>query len=158
VNIGSEVELKYKKIGDYWDKDTVKKITNLLHEYQELFPTKFLDMKGIVGDLGVMRIPLKHDVKPIKQRPYRLNPKYKEKVKEELYKILTVGIIKLVEEFEWLSPMVVQEKKAKGKIRICVDIRKLNDAYLHDPLPTPFTDEVLDNVGGQEAYSFKDDF
>jgi hypothetical protein len=39
-----------------------------------------------------------------------------------------------------------------------VDLRNLNDAYLHDPLPTPFTDEVLDNVGGQEVYSFTDGF
>jgi hypothetical protein len=29
---------------------------------------------------------------------------------------------------------------------------------LHDPFPTPFTDEVLDNVGGQEVYSFTDGF
>jgi len=37
-------------------------------------------------------------------------------------------------------------------------MRKLNDAYLHDPFPTPFTDEVLENVGGHEAYSFIDGF
>jgi hypothetical protein len=30
--------------------------------------------------------------------------------------------------------------------------------YLHDPSPTPFTDEVLENVGGKEAYSFTDGF
>ena len=54
--------------------------------------------------------------------------------------------------------MVVQEKNTKGEIRIYVDLRKLNDAYLHDPFPTPFTDEVLDNVGGQEVYSFTDGF
>ena len=35
-----------------------------------------------------------------------------------------------------------------GDIMICVDLRKLNDASLHDPFSTPFTDEVLDNVGG----------
>jgi hypothetical protein len=29
---------------------------------------------------------------------------------------------------------------------------------LHDPFPTPFTDEVLENVGGHEAYSFTDRF
>ena len=46
--------------------------------------------------------------------------------------------------------MVVQDKKT-GEIRICVDLRKMNNAYLHDPFPTPFTDEVLDNVGGQEV-------
>jgi hypothetical protein len=30
----------------------------------------------------------------------------------------------------------------------------LNDSFLHDPFPTPFTYEVLENVGGHEAYSF----
>jgi len=39
-------------------------------------------------------------------------------------------------------------------MRICVDIRKFDDAFLHDPFSTPFTDEVLDNVGGHDAYSF----
>ena len=53
--------------------------------------------------------------------------------------------------------MVVQDKK-KGEVWICVDPRKLNDACMHDPFPTPFTDEVLDNMGGQEVYSFTDGF
>ena len=61
--------------------------------------------------------------------------------------MLTIGIIEPVEESEWVSPMVVQNKKTKGEIRICVDLRKLNDASVHDPFPTPFKDEVLDNVG-----------
>ena len=54
--------------------------------------------------------------------------------------------------------MVVQEKNTKGEIRICVDLCKLNDACVHDPFPTPFSDEILDSVGGQEAYSFTDGF
>jgi hypothetical protein len=62
--------------------------------------------------------------------------------------MLEAGIIEPVEESEWISPIVVQEKK-KGGIRICVDLIKFNDAFLHDPFPTPFTDEVLENVGGQ---------
>ena len=37
-------------------------------------------------------------------------------------------------------------------------MRKLNDACLNDPFPTPFTDEVLENVGGHEVYSFNDGF
>ena len=105
-----------------------------------------------------MKIPLKPDAKPVKQRPYRLNPKYKAKVKEELDKMLAAGIIEPVEESDWVSLMVVQDKKTKGEIRIYVDLRKLNDASVHDLFPTPFSDEVLDNVGGQEAYSFTDGF
>jgi hypothetical protein len=114
-------------------------------------------MKGIKGPMGEMKIPLKTDARPVKQRPYRLNPKYKQKVHIELDRMLEVGIIEPVEESEWISPMVVQDKKSR-EFRICVYLTKLNDACLHDQLPTLFTDEVLDNVGGQEVYSFTDGF
>ena len=71
--------------------------------------------------------------------------------------MLKDGIIEPVEESKWISPMVVQEKK-QGRIRICVDLRKLNDACLPDPFHTPFTDEVLENVGGHKFYSFTNGF
>ena len=129
------------------------KTTDLLHEFQDLFPTKFYEMKGILGDLGEMKIPLNPDVKPVRQRPYRFNMRYKEKVKAELDRMLDAGIIEPVEESEWISPMVVQDKKT-NEVWICVDLRKLNDACMHDPFSTPFTDEVLEGVGGQEMYSF----
>ena len=83
--------------------------------------------------------------------------KYKDKVKEEIENMLVAGTIEPVVESEWIIPMVVQDNKTIG-IRICVDMRKLNDACLHDPFPTPFTDEVLENVGGQEAYSCANGF
>ena len=60
---------------------------------------------------------------------------------------IDVGIIEPVEESEWISPIVIQDKKTTGKVRICVDLRKLNDAFLQNPFPTPFTDEVVESVG-----------
>jgi hypothetical protein len=77
-----------EKVGDYWDDATIDKITELLHEYQDLFPTKFIDMKGIKGPMGEMNIPWKPDVRPVKQRPYKPNPKYKKKVRIELDRML----------------------------------------------------------------------
>jgi hypothetical protein len=110
-----------------------------------LFPTTFIEMKGIVVELGEMNIPLRPEAISIRKRPYRLNPIYKKKVKAEIDRMLEARIIEPVEELEWISPMVVQDKK-QGGIIICVDLRKLNDSCLHDPFPTPFTDEVLGNV------------
>ena len=72
--------------------------------------------------------------------------------------MLDVGIIEPVEELEWIIPIVIQDKKTIGEFMIYVDLRKLNDECLHDPFPTPFIDEVLENVGGQEMYSFIDVF
>jgi hypothetical protein len=54
-------------IGDYWDEKTVESITELLREYSDLFPTTFTEMKGIAGELGEMKIPLRPEVRPIRQ-------------------------------------------------------------------------------------------
>jgi hypothetical protein len=108
-------------------------------------------MKGVIGELGEMKIHLQLGVKLVRQRPYKLNLKYKNKVKEEIDQMLEVKIIQTIMESEWISPMVVQDKKTGG-IRICVDLRNLNDACLHDPFLTSFIDEVLENVGVKKAY------
>lgn len=100
VNIGREEELKYAMLGEYWDDAMVNKVVELLRKYQDLFPTKITKLKGILGNLGVMKITLKPDAKLVEQCPYHLNLKYKEKVHEELDKMLAAGIIEPVEEFD----------------------------------------------------------
>jgi hypothetical protein len=65
-NIGTEKTLKLANVGDYWDVATIDKITELLRECQDLFPTKFTDMKGIKGPVGKLKIPLKPYVRPVK--------------------------------------------------------------------------------------------
>jgi len=95
-----------------------------------------------------MKITLNPNANQVKKRPYRLNLKYKDKVHLELEKILAAGIIEPMEESDWLSPMVVQDKNQKDEIRICMDLKKPNDAYVYDHFPTLFMDEVLDNVDG----------
>ena len=67
--------------------------------------------------------------------------------------MLDAGIIKPIEESEWINPIVIQDKKKIGEFKICVDLRKMNNACLHDPFPTPFTYATLENVGGQNMYS-----
>jgi len=46
INISTEAKVKNIKIGDYWDDAIVDKVVELLCEDQDLFPTKFLDLKG----------------------------------------------------------------------------------------------------------------
>ena len=94
---------------------------------------------------------------PVKQRRYRLNPNYAAKVKEEIDKLLRVGFIRPVKRATWLSPIVFVPKK-NGKLRVCVDYRKLNEATINDAFPLPFTDGVLDTVAGHEMYTFLDGF
>ena len=93
MKIGTKVELKFAKIGDYWDDATVDKVVEILREYQDLFPMNFSDLKGIIGDMGVMKITLNPNTKRVKQRPYHLNPKYKERFHVELDKMLVAVLL-----------------------------------------------------------------
>ena len=55
--------------------------------------------------------------------------------------------------------MVVQPKKHDlTRLRICVDFRELNKVILTGPFPTPYADEILNQVAGHECYSFTDGF
>lgn len=57
---------------------------------------------------------------------------------EELDALLKGGFIAEVESSDWLFPIVVVPKK-NGKLRICVDFRKLNEQTIKDPFPLPLT-------------------
>ena len=43
-------------IGDYWDEQTIESIIELLREYNDLFPTTFTDMKGIIGGIFIKEL------------------------------------------------------------------------------------------------------
>jgi hypothetical protein len=92
----------------------------------------------------------------IHQARYRLNFNYVVIIKQDIDKLLVTSFIKLVEEATWLFPIVVVPKK-NGKLRICVDFKKLNtitkkDRYL------PFINEVINTVVKHEVYTFLDGF
>ena len=69
--------------------------------------------------------------------------------------MLVVGIIYPIEKSEWVIPMVVQPRKHDlTKLRICVDFRELKKVTLTDPFPTPYANEILNEVTRHECYSF----
>ena len=120
---------------------------------------EFSEMKGILGDIGVIKIPLKPDAKPMKQLPDRLNPKYKEKVRMKLEKMLAARISEAVKEIlSWytdvskvpivakLKLVVVPKKKgmSKPKMRPLGKIR-LGDASTLTTLTT-YNNEILGNL------------
>ena len=102
-----------------------------------------------------MNIGILPNSKPVKKHSYKLSHKYKYIVKKEIENMLAVGIIYLIDQSEWASPMVVQPKKHDPtRLRICVDFHELNKVTLMGPFPTPFVDEILNEVARHECYSF----
>ena len=86
-----------------------------------------------------------------------MNPNLRDIVKEEVQKLLEVGIIYPISDNKWVSPLVIVPKKS-GKWRVCVDYRELNKATQKDHFPLPFIDQVLDTLSGKKFFSFLDGF
>ncbi|MCO5604718.1 hypothetical protein L7F22_058888 [Adiantum nelumboides] len=82
---------------------------------------------------------------------------YAKKVKEEIDNLLKAGFIIELERSYWLFPIVVVPKE-NGKLKVCVDQRKLNAQAIKDPFSLPFTDMMLDEIAGHEMYSFMDGY
>ncbi len=95
-------------------------------------------------------IPLAH------QARYKLNPNYATLIIQDIDKLLVVGFSQFVEA-TWLSPIIIIPKK-NGKLKICIDFKKLNATTKKDPYSLPFIDEVLNTVVGYEAYYFLDGY
>ena len=100
--------------------------------------------------------------KPIAERQRRLNPNMKEVVKKEIVKLLDAGIIYLISDSEWVSPVQCVPKKSRitvvendeGELiskrvvegwRVCINYKKLNNATKKDHFPLPFIDQILDS-------------
>ena len=106
-----------------------------------------------------MKIDIKLDARLVKKQTYKLTHKFKEIVKKEIDNMLVAGIIYPIDQSEWASPMVVQPKKHDStKLRIHVDFQELKKISLTNPFPTPFIDEILNEVARHECYSFTDGF
>ena len=65
----------------------------------------------------------------------------------------SIGVISRVEEpTAWCAGMVVVPKK-EGKIRICVDLKPLNQHVLREVHPLPRVDDTLAQLAGARVFS-----
>ena len=110
-DISNDERPKMVRIGDYWSEEKTIEIVNLLKEFQDVFARDYKYLKGLVHEMGEMKININPDAQPVKKRPYKLAHKYKEIVTKEIDNMLAKGIIYPIDQSEWEIPMVVQPKR-----------------------------------------------
>lgn len=153
INIGTEGQPKMPRIGYYWPDQHTTKIIDLLKEYIDVFARNYKDLKGLFEEMEEMKIDLLPEATLVKKTPYNIAHKYKAIIKIEIDNMIIEGIIYPFDQSEWESLMVVQPKNHDTKkLRVCVDYRWLNKTTKTDPFPTPFADEILNDVVGHGCY------
>ena len=150
-------KVRQMKVGSKLEEKEIKEYNELVDEFSDTFVWSYDELKGIPREMVEHRIPLIPGARPIRQNERRMNPQLQLLVKAELERLLKARFIKPVEITYWVSPMVLVKKK-NGKLRVCVDYRKLNACTQKDHFPLPFITLLLEEVGGHVRYTFMDGY
>ena len=131
-----------------WKIGTVETNKN----YKVKFPKLFQGIGKLDGP--DYAIKMKPDAKPYAlSTPRKVPIPLLLKVKDELSQMEQLQIISKVDEpTEWCAGMVVVPK-SNGKVRICVDLSKLNENILREYHPLPSVDHPLAQLAGAMVFS-----
>ncbi|XP_015755918.1 PREDICTED: uncharacterized protein LOC107335405 [Acropora digitifera] len=117
--------------------------------------TKYPKVFSGIGNLKEYRLKLHVDpeVTPVAQKPRRVPFALREKLTAKVEDLIAKDIVERVDgSTSWVSPVVVAPK-SEGDIRLCVDMRKANQAIIRERIPIPTVDEVVENLNGSAVFS-----
>ena len=121
------------------DQTQKEELTQLIHEYEHLFPDIPTRTDKIYHDVVI------EDSKPIKQHPYRMSPSKQQYLREEVKYLLENDFIE-PSQSNYSSPCILVPKP-DGTYRMCTDYRKVNTVTKTDSFPIPRIDDCIDKVG-----------
>nr|GEW04051.1 reverse transcriptase domain-containing protein [Tanacetum cinerariifolium] len=150
-------------------------LTTVLKSHKGAIAWKLSDIMGIDPEFCTHKILMEEDFEPAVQHQRRVNPKIHNVIKQEVIKLLKVGLIYPIFDSPWVSPVHYVPKKGGFTVvenednelilirlvtvwRVCIDYRKLNEATHKDHFPLPFMDQMLERLAGNQYYCFLDGF
>ena len=125
--------------------------SNMETQYRAEFPRLF-------GGLGKLQEPytirFRNNYLPYAvSAPRRLALPLRGKVKAELDHLERQGVIRSISKpTDWCAPVVVVPK-SNERVRVCVDLSKLNESVRRENYPLPTTDELLAQHSGATVFS-----
>ena len=134
-----------------WSKDLQEEAKNMLKRNASIFSKHDLDMgrTNLVKHNIVLTDPI-----PFKERYRRIPPQLFSEVKAHLKEMLDLAAIRHSNS-PWASAIVLVRKK-DGKLRFCIDLRKLNNRTLKDSYSLPRIEHVLDQLLGSTIFTTLD--
>ncbi|XP_074342880.1 uncharacterized protein LOC141680595 [Apium graveolens] len=155
VTVDKDDPSKVLKVGSQLGDEMRESLTRFLIVNLDVFVWSHSDMVGI--DPGVMchRLNIFPNCSGIYQKCRPVSGERAIALKEEVDRLLEVGLIKESYYPEWLAnPVLV--KKPNGKWRTCMDFTDLNKACPKDSFPLPRIDQLVDVTVVHVLLSFMD--
>lgn len=120
---------------------------HVLNEQEQVMLQQVIELLPNCAKLGLGKTTLvTHkidvgDALPVKQRHYSVSPAVEKEMLKELERMKELGVIE-ESESAWNSPMALV-RKANGKVRLCLDARKVNSVTKKDAYPLPLIDGLI---------------
>lgn len=133
------------------DLDLLKTIATVGLSPKDQYPSLFQGLGKLEGDY---QIELRDDAQPFAlSTPRRVAIPLHKSVRQELDSMEKSGVISKVNQpTEWCAGMVVVPK-ANGRVRICVDLTKLNVSVKRERHPLPAVDQTLAQLAGARLFT-----
>jgi hypothetical protein len=151
VNLGTKEDPQVTLVNGHLGPEEFDKIMTILRRYKDCFAWDYPELLGLSKKLVEHRLPIKEGFLPFQQAPRRMAPNITLKIKEEIERLVRVGFIRPARYVEWLSNIVYVIKK-NGKLRICIDFRKINMTTPKDKYPMPVVDLLVDGASGYKVF------
>ena len=126
-------------------------INNLVHKWNDVFAATTIELghaKGVKHDIHLT------DDTPIRERPRRVPPAMYDELRQHITEMLAAGAIRRSNS-PWSSNVVLVRKK-DGKLRVCIDYRKLNAKTIRDAYHIPLIEATLDRLSGSKWFTTLD--
>jgi len=124
----------------------------LLAQFLQKFSKTFSQNDTDLGRTNLIEHSIETgDSRPIKQPPRRVPMAFAGEEKKLIDQMLSQEVIRKSSS-PWSSPLVLVMKK-NGKVRPCVDYRRLNSVTKKDAFPLPRIQDCLDTVAGATLFS-----
>ncbi|GJV99810.1 reverse transcriptase domain-containing protein [Tanacetum coccineum] len=162
-------------IAKYLSVEEEAALIKVLKSHKRAIAWKLFEIKGTNLEFYTHKILMEEDYKPAVQHQRWVNPKIHDVIKKEGEKLLDVGLIYLISDSPWVSPVHCVPKKCGFTVfendeneliltrlvtgwHVCIDYRKLNEATHKDHFPLPFMDQMIERLAGNEYYCFLNGF
>jgi hypothetical protein len=130
------------------------KLQALLKRFQHLSPDQLPSVADRPGLPTVHTIPLVAGAQPPAPRMYRLSPRERVVLEQQIAAMLQADMIQ-PSTSPFGAPMLFVPKK-DGSLRGVIDYRALNKITVKDKFPLPRIDDLIDQLGGATVFSSLD--
>ena len=129
---------------------------NTINTDKETLELKFSKLFDGVGKFKnfQLHIPVNRDVSPMAQPLRRVPYHLRAKLDDKLNELENANIIEKCDgPSSWVSPLVCVPKSSSEEVRVCVDMRRANEAVIRERHQIPTIEDVMQDLNKSSVFS-----